>query len=460
MKITLKSIGKLAIVAAISIASSVPAHAWEYSDFIVLSGPYLNQIAYAPADPTNVPDYSTHPYWAGEYAFNMGIVVFGMQVPADYVLPSDLQCLMTVKDAYGNYVLNKDRSEDAKKELDDPLNIEYDQHLLVNHFSIPLGGHYEFRAFMNFMNWDKTFTQEIYDPASVRIYGNSEPKPGENADFNVYFNTGYPYDIASFSGNENVNYRFEYTAPKSDESVQLASGNVPLNFAQSTTPLLAVRDSLHLSVEKAPLGYYRLHLESDTWPLGNDNFTFVVSDTVRADATIDRDVINLDVDHEINSNAWVNFGFPYIPVIKPSTETTTPHDTVPTVRFITTMKYCADPDLAISDTIAIVNEAFADNDIDLSRNMKLNLDGIQRDSLTSNYAPFVKVEITFNSSTVFEKSFPVTIVNTPSAVEEIAATLPEARRGIYNLMGVKMDVPFEQLPNGIYIVDGKKIAKR
>lgn len=450
---------KLAVAAAISLASSVPAHAWEYSDFIVMSGPDLTQVAYAPSSGAVAPDYTSFPYWAGAFDYSFGMGVFGNRIPQDFFLPDDMLIKMSVKDAYGKYIRDVDYTQDVRKMMQDALETDsvlYAQHANLN---IDLGGKYIFNAFFNIMNWDKEITQEIYDPASVRVYGEPQPKLGADADFNVYFNTGYPYDIASFTGNENVNYRFEYTAPKGTESVHLTSGNVPLNFAQSTTPLLAVRDSLHLFVEKPQIGYYRLYFDSDTWPDGNTNFTFIIGDTVRADATIDREVIDLGVDTEINTSAWVNYGFPYIPIVEPD-ENAIEYDTIPTVRFITTLKYCANKNLAISDTIAIVNEAFADNDIDLSRDMKIRLNSVNRDSLTTGYEPFVNVEISFNGKSVFDKSFPVTIKNTQTAVEEISATLPESRRGIYNIMGVKIDMPFEQLPSGIYIVDGKKVAKR
>ena len=457
---TLKSFGKLAMTAVIAFAASVPALAWEYSDFIELGEPTLSQVAFAPSVGSETPDYSSFPYWVGSFHYFFTLKIYGMQIPSDFVVPDDLVCKMSVHDAYGNYILDADQSAVIKRALTDPLLTDQEIYTQINQINIDLGGYYVFNAYLNFMNWDRTFNQEIHDPASVRVFGDPEPRLGENMDFNVFFNTGYPYDIASYSGNENVNYRFEYKAPKSTESVHLTSGNLPLTFAQSTTPLRAVRDSLHLFVEKPSIGYYVLSLESDTWPVANNKeYEFIVSDTVRADASIDRDVIDLDKDHEINASAWVNYGFPYIPAVKPDSDTI-PYDTVPTVRFITTMKYSYNPNLAIRDTLAVVDPAFGENDIDLSRDMKIDLNKIVRDSLTNEFSPFVNVEVNFNGKRVFDKNFNLTIVNTPSAVEEVVAVLPESRRGIYNIMGVKMNVPFEQLPRGIYIVDGKKIAKR
>ena len=49
-----------------------------------------------------------------------------------------------------------------------------------------------------------------------------------------------------------------------------------------------------------------------------------------------------------------------------------------------------------------------------------------------------------------------------SATGITAATvdIPAARRGIYNLQGVKMQGSLDLLPAGVYIADGKKIVKK
>ncbi|MDO4722911.1 MAG: hypothetical protein Q4A57_06670, partial [Porphyromonas circumdentaria] len=47
----------------------------------------------------------------------------------------------------------------------------------------------------------------------------------------------------------------------------------------------------------------------------------------------------------------------------------------------------------------------------------------------------------------------------PDAIERISLEEP-AYRGIYNLLGIKLNIPFEQLPSGVYIVDGVKVFKK
>ncbi|MBB6275521.1 hypothetical protein FHS80_000608, partial [Porphyromonas circumdentaria] len=47
----------------------------------------------------------------------------------------------------------------------------------------------------------------------------------------------------------------------------------------------------------------------------------------------------------------------------------------------------------------------------------------------------------------------------PDAIERISQEEP-AYRGIYNLLGIKLNIPFEQLPSGVYIVDGVKVFKK
>ena len=59
------------------------------------------------------------------------------------------------------------------------------------------------------------------------------------------------------------------------------------------------------------------------------------------------------------------------------------------------------------------------------------------------------VHITFDGSP--EIITAVTDLNVPAAQIE--------HTGIYNMMGMKMTIPWDDLPPGIYIVDGKKVVK-
>ena len=47
-----------------------------------------------------------------------------------------------------------------------------------------------------------------------------------------------------------------------------------------------------------------------------------------------------------------------------------------------------------------------------------------------------------------------------SGIDAVTTDVPAARRGIYNLQGIKMQGSIDELPAGIYIVDGKKIVKK
>ena len=44
-------------------------------------------------------------------------------------------------------------------------------------------------------------------------------------------------------------------------------------------------------------------------------------------------------------------------------------------------------------------------------------------------------------------------------IHDITADIPESRRGTFNMQGVKLDVDWDSLPAGIYIVDGVKKVK-
>ena len=48
----------------------------------------------------------------------------------------------------------------------------------------------------------------------------------------------------------------------------------------------------------------------------------------------------------------------------------------------------------------------------------------------------------------------------PDGIEEILAAPGQKLKGIYTLTGNRLDTPFEKLPSGIYIVNGKKVTKK
>ena len=54
----------------------------------------------------------------------------------------------------------------------------------------------------------------------------------------------------------------------------------------------------------------------------------------------------------------------------------------------------------------------------------------------------------------------VMIMPKDSGIDAVTTDVPAARRGIYNLQGIKMQGLIDELPAGIYIVDGKKIVKK
>ena len=54
----------------------------------------------------------------------------------------------------------------------------------------------------------------------------------------------------------------------------------------------------------------------------------------------------------------------------------------------------------------------------------------------------------------------VVIEKTPSAIEHVTTDALAAKEGIYTISGVKLNGEVEDLPKGIYIVNGKKVVKK
>ena len=48
----------------------------------------------------------------------------------------------------------------------------------------------------------------------------------------------------------------------------------------------------------------------------------------------------------------------------------------------------------------------------------------------------------------------------PDGIEDVLAALGQKLKGIYTLTGNRLDTPFDKLPSGIYIVNGKKVTKK
>ena len=48
----------------------------------------------------------------------------------------------------------------------------------------------------------------------------------------------------------------------------------------------------------------------------------------------------------------------------------------------------------------------------------------------------------------------------PSGIDAVTVDTPAARRGIYTLNGVRLNTSPDNLPAGIYVIDGRKVVKR
>ena len=54
----------------------------------------------------------------------------------------------------------------------------------------------------------------------------------------------------------------------------------------------------------------------------------------------------------------------------------------------------------------------------------------------------------------------VNVEGTATGIETVTAdNKAVARKGIYNINGIKMDGEWESMPKGVYVVDGKKMVK-
>ena len=129
-------------------------------------------------------------------------------------------------------------------------------------------------------------TVTIYDEPSVRY----KQHQGNSANFTVYFNTGYPYNPDTLTGDEVVYYALLYCpdsatlvnhlkGQESDEVETLLSGKKRLiNLKYSSVKDAAGLDSIRVTEYSAEPGWYAITLKSD-WKPANSNRIFEVKAT-------------------------------------------------------------------------------------------------------------------------------------------------------------------------------------
>lgn len=304
------------------------------------------------------------------------------------------------------------------------------------------GGHYTACIELPFADYKYTNEFDITDDPSIKYRYEKRTSVGTPFVFTSYYNTGYPYDINSLTGEEWAKYTI-YSLKDSNNPIEIASGKKQLALKDTSKPLLAVVDSLTGQADNLPIGKYLLKLESD-WNDMNRELNFEVTDTLRATIGIDKS--EYSTDESISIDATLDYGFPYIDVVEATKK--------PTVFFSYELENAEGTIMLLrNDTIA--NEAYANGLHNESLRLSLPLSSCNTENLSDGDNECqLTVKVIFNTAIQFNKVFPLTIRKSATGVETV--TKGETEDGVWSsLGGVRIAKPTKK---GLYIRNNKKVV--
>ena len=316
-------------------------------------------------------------------------------------------------------------------------------------FSLHRGGVYLFNSLFDFLDTDKTDTLIVYDDPSIRVDGTFTVKTGQDIDLRAYFNTGYPFDINSLTGDEYADVMV-YKMVTDTTGIEMLKQRVPLHLKDEAHPLLAGIDSITIHLEKPEIGPYRLRFETNWEALASRDIPLSVEDTLRATVTLDKQAYDLASDSHARMTLTMDYGYPHIGAVQP--------DTVPTIRVAASIyKDTKEALLLLTDTLVLVSDTLAQKDLHYAGEWDIDWSKIDKTMLTAADSTYrMKVTVTFNGQQQYENFIPVDIKCMSTAIRQTAALRTDDET-VYTLNGIRVN-PRKPLTPGVYVRKGKKIV--
>ncbi len=396
-------------------------------------------------------NYTGEGYRAG--AQTMCYTFVGIQT--DEVIPQTqldkLNALFTLTDKYGKEYVRFDNSEDLLENVNDYLeysegNNDETTIQYMHTFSLDRGGEYTVRNYIDFMDYDKSENIIVKDDPSLRIVANTVVKTGNDVSLLAFYNTGYPFDMNSLTGQEKARITL-YKHLDDSKAAEVYSKQFPLNLKDEAHPLIAGIDSLAILFEKPELGAYTIRLESDWGAIETRDVGMSVQDTLRASVSLDKEAYVLPTDKKARLGIKMDYGYPHIYPAKP--------DIIPTIRISALLMQKADT--LLCDSMKLANDTLQTKDLLYDNAWELDLTKIDQSKLDDNAAEKkLYVTIHFNGTEQYNAVIPLTIQPTATGISSVSAT-GEDEEAVYTLNGMRLN-PKGKLPAGVYIRNGKKIV--
>ena len=290
----------------------------------------------------------------------------------------------------------------------------------------------------------------IKDDPCVRIkLGEMMTVIGHDIDLTAVYNTGYPFDINSLTGDEYADVMV-YKMVTDTTGIEMLKQRVPLHLKDEAHPLLAGIDSITIHLEKPEIGPYRLRFETNWEALASRDIPLSVEDTLRATVTLDKQAYDLASDSHARMTLTMDYGYPHIGAVQP--------DTVPTIRVAASIyKDTKESILLLTDTLVLVSDTLAQKDLHYAGEWDIDWSKIDKTMLTAADSTYrMKVTVTFNGQQQYENFIPVDIKCMSTAIRQTAALRTDDET-VYTLNGIRVN-PRKPLTPGVYVRKGKKIV--
>ena len=380
--------------------------------------------------------------------FDFGIIPRNHDWPEEQ--PDTVTAIFSFSDLYGRELYRLNATDDVKEVVED---------LVVFHafngntsssksFTLPRGGEYEYRTLFDFLNINKRDTITVYDDPSLRVNGTFAVKTGSDFNIQGYYNTGYPYDINSLTGEEYADVII-YKMETDSTGREAFKHRFPLHLKDEAHPLLAGWDSLFVNIIKPEIGPYIMRFETNWDAVATRNIPLSVEDTLRATITLDKDAYNFKTVQQATMHMTMDYGYPHIGAVKP--------DTIPTIRV--TASLFRDKDLAdtlFTDTLKLVSDTLSTKDLRYAGDWTLDWTKIDASKLTQEDSIYyLKATIIFNANEQYKTTIPLKVESSETAIRSVTVFYSYDEE-TYTLSGVRVNSN-QPLAPGIYIRKGKKI---
>lgn len=377
--------------------------------------------------------------WNGE-GLHAGIQVFSFyfgvykEKPADYEVPADPTAYCTISDLAGNVVATNKRDLTQIFRL---IKLSSNYHTTQNFsMGVTRGGKYKLTGGISPELY--TYSQEIVlnDEPGAQVTGTTV-KVDDGLSPIVTITSGYPYDPQSIAGTHSMHWT---VTSASDPSKIVADKTESFELSSETETLAAIAE-LTLTVPDAEPGEYIFTLESDYTP-ANRTFKAVVNDALHPELSLDKSMYEFGVDQEAVLSVKMTYGYPYIAL-----DTATEEHTVTVNPML----------LNQSNPIHFSDPAWADSEMNLSKDIKISFADVTLDDLKENNGKLpLRVLISFNGAAQSDDTLEVPFEYDSTGIGSVTASTPGEVK-YYNIFGTEVDASYR----GIVITStGTKLYRK